>query len=154
MSGRNVFGLLLVGFVAWWLWTHRGGSSSSASSSGTPASGTSAAGHDCLQRAEQAEREVLSAAALLGRPPVDAGAWSSAESSASSAISSAESACGSAGSDRERQAADEVRAALSTMRTLLGDLSNAARGAGGALDAVRRQEEIDQRLDRARGLLR
>lgn len=153
MNGRSLVAFLVAAFVAWWLWTHRAATSST-TPAGTRTAGVTAAGHDCLSRAEQAAREVQSAAALVGRPPVEASAWSSAETAASSAISAAESACGSGGSDRERQAAEEVRAALSTMRALLADLGNAARGAGGALEAARRQEEIDQRLDRARGLLR
>lgn len=86
---------------------------------------------------------------LVMRPPVDPGAWSTAEGNVSSALSSAESACGGSS-----EAENEVRAAVSLMRASLADLSSAARGAGGASDLARRQGEIDAHLDKARSLAR
>lgn len=112
-------------------------------------------GMACVNAAEAANRKLADAAMLVGRPPVDPGAWSTAQSDLSGAISAAESACGSPATEADRRAADEVRSALSLMRSTLSTLEGAARGegAGGGSVMVQNQEQIDAHLNRARGNL-
>lgn len=151
MDARRI-GIVLVIIGAGWFVTHRQPAKPAASApgAGTPSSN----GLECVNRAEQANQKLHEAALLQLHPPVDAGAWSAAEGDVSSAISSADSACASGNTDADRQAAEEVRAALGLMRSTLGSLSSAARGAGGATEAARDQEQIDGHLSKARAALR
>ena len=140
--------------AAYFVWTKLGNFSPSGNTpqnSDGPSGGSAV--RECIGMAERASSQLSSAAMMVGRPPVDQSAWRDAESSASSAISAAESHCGSGTTDAERKAVDEVRAACSTMRTLLSELSSAASGSGGATTAVQRQEEIDSRLAAAKAAL-
>jgi hypothetical protein len=158
MRGRNVVVLLVVAGVAYYLYTHRSNSSPPPPSSSSPHSssdaGNTSPGNDCLARAESADREVSAAASLVSRPPVDANAWQSAEAGALSAISAAESGCNVSPGGKEGQAVVEVRAALAGMRSLMGDLSAAAKGSGGATEAPRTMEDIDNHMEKARSFLR
>ena len=149
--GRRIFWLVVIGGIAYWLYSHRG-STAGGSSSGSAASPTSY-NRDCLMLAEQANRGLHDAAMLLSKMPVDASAWNSAESNVSGKISEAESKCSSPANDTERAYQEEVKAALQIMRTSLSGFSSASRGAGGAIDAAQLQEQIDQHLDRARSLV-
>ena len=155
MSGRRILVVLVVAAVAWYLYTHRSGASAplSSSSSSSSASANTSPANDCLARAESADREVSAAAALVTHPPVDASAWQSAESSALSAISSAESGCSASPAGKEGDAVVELRAALAGMRSLMGDLSAAAKGTGGATEGARTMEAIDNHMEKARSLL-
>lgn len=150
---KRLVWLVLIAGVAYWLYTHSGSSKPASKASGAGSSG-GGAGHQCLMLAEKANSDLHSAGMLLLRPPVDQNAWSDAESRTSSAISAAESACSGGTGQNERAAIDEARGALSTMRTLLSELAAGARGGGGAGNAAQRQEEIENRLEKARGLLR
>lgn len=144
MDGKKVLIVALVLFAGWYLWSSKQRASRSPA---TAPAGTDAAtglGSDCVRQAEDARRQLTEAASLAGRPPVNPDSWRDAEGRVSSAISSAESACSSGPS------AEPAKAALSTMRTLLGELGTAAQGAGGAANAGARMEEIDSQLDRAR----
>jgi hypothetical protein len=157
MSVRNVAVLLVVAGVAYYLYSHRSTSSPSSSTSSSrvsSADGNTSPGNDCLARTESADREVSAAASLVSHPPVDAAAWQSAETSASSAISAAESGCNASTAGREGEAVVELRAALAGMRTLMGDLSAAAKGSGGASEVPRTMEDIDNHMEKARALLR
>jgi hypothetical protein len=136
-----------------YFWSHR----ASAPPPVAAAPGSSAAAWDaagCVRLAESANASLQDAARLLLRMPVDQAAWGEAEGRARSAIQAADSACGGASSERDRAVADEVRAALAAMRSLLGELSAGAAGGGGASAAAQRQEEIERRLDGARSALR
>ena len=154
MNGRQILILVLVGGAAYWLYSHRSRpapapappASAGAAETGPPVAG-------CLSAAERANDAVHSAALVLLRPPVDPASWDSEQRRASEAISGAEVACSGLGTETEERAKDEVKAAISSMKGLLDELSAGARG-GGAPDAVRRQEEIDQHLEKARALLR
>jgi hypothetical protein len=150
---RKIIWILVIAGVAYWLYTHSGSEKTAPKASGS-SSGRGSAGQQCLMSAGQANSELHSAAMLLLKPPVDQSAWRDAESRVSSAISSAESACSGGVDQGEKAAIEEARAALSTMRTLLGELSAGSRGGSGAGNAALRQEEIENRLDKARGLLR
>jgi hypothetical protein len=155
MSGRRVLVLLVIAAVAWYFYTHRSGVSAAASSSSSSSAlRNTSPGNDCLARAESADRDVAAAAALVSHPPVDASAWQSAESSALAAISSAESGCGAPPVGKEGEAVVELRAALSSMRSLMGDLSAAAKGTGGATEVARTMEDIDNHMEKARSILR
>lgn len=154
---KKVLWLLVVGAVAFWLWNQQAGSRKAASTTTSPgaaanASGPGAAG--CLAAADRARSELDEAARLLLRPPVDPGAWGAAEAKASSAISSAESGCGPGGTEGEEKVKAEARSALSSMRTFLGELAAASRGQGDGGSLPSRQQEIDGKLEAARGLLR
>lgn len=155
MDGRRILivAALLVG--AYWLYSHREkGGTPSPSASGTH-SGPISNGDRCVNAADAANRKLHDAAMLVGRPPVDASAWSAAQSDVGSAISSAESACGSPATDADRKGAEEVKAALDLMRSTMSALDGAARGQGaGGSAAVQNQEQIDAHLDKARGYLR
>jgi hypothetical protein len=155
MSGRRIVALLVVAAAAYYFYSHRSTSSPSpTSSSRGSAAGNTSPGNDCLARAESADREVSAAASLVSRPPVDATAWQSAETSALSAISAAEAGCNASPGGKEGDAIVEVRAALAAMRSLIGDLSGAAKGGGGATEAPRTMEEIDNHMEKVRTLLR
>ncbi len=103
----------------------------------------------CYDAAQKASSAIQEAARVAGSPPVDANSWSGVESTASSALSAAESAC-SGSSD----SVNESRAAISTMRSMLSDLSNAARGNGRASNLGAQIGEVDERLDKAKSLIR
>lgn len=139
--------------VGYYFWMHRASAPAPASA---PAESSAASwdGGNCVRLAEAANVALQDASRLLFRLPVDAAAWRDAEGRVQSALGSAESACGGAASERDRAVADEVRAALATMKTLLGELSAGAAGGGGATAIVQRQEEIDRHLDGARSRLR
>jgi hypothetical protein len=138
-----------------YFWNHRASAPApapaSASSESTAASWD---GTTCVRLAEAANSALGDASRLLLRLPVDQAAWRDAEGRVQSALQSAESACSEAATEKDRAVADEVRAALATMRTLLGELSAGASGGGGATAIVQRQEEIDRHLDGARSRLR
>ena len=156
MSGRRILVVLVVVAVAaYYFYTRHSGASapSSSSPSGSAVSANTSPSNDCLARAESADREVSAAAALVTRPPVDTIAWQSAEASALSAISSAESGCSASPAGGEGDAVVELRAALAGMRSLMGDLSAAAKGTGGATEGARTMEEIDNHMEKARSLL-
>lgn len=136
-----------------YFWNHRASAPAPASAS-SESTAASWDGATCVRLAEAANSALSDASRLLLRLPVDQGAWRDAEGRVQSALQSAESACGGAASEKDRAVADEVRAALSTMRTLLGELSAGASGGGGATAIVQRQEEIDRHLDAARSRLR
>ncbi len=136
-----------------YFWNHR--ASAPARSSAPPeSSAPSWDATSCVRLAEAANVALQDAARLLLHLPVDAAAWRDAEGRAQSALQSADLVCGGAASEKDRAVADEVRAALATMRTLLGELSAGASGGGGATAIVQRQEEIDRHLDGARSRLR
>lgn len=103
----------------------------------------------CYDAAQKASSAIQEAARVAGAPPVDANSWSGVESTASSALSAAESAC-SGSSD----SVNESRAAISAMRSMLSDLSNAARGNGGASNLGAQIGEVDERLNKAKSLIR
>lgn len=146
MNGRQLLIVLVIVGAGFYLYTHSGNKSAAPSNPpGDAPSSAQTKGFECVRLAEEANAALRDASMLLMKPPVDPGAWSSAESRVSSAISAAESAC--PGGD---PAQDAVKTALSLMRASVSDLSSAARGAGGANDLARRQGEIDQNLDRAR----
>ena len=151
MNGRQILIIAALAGGGYYLYSHRGGQTPAPapSSGGSAATSSSNKGYECLRLAEAANSALTNSSSLLAKMPVDQSAWSSAESGVSSAISSAESAC--PGGDT---AQDAVKAALSLMRASLGDMSNAARGAGGGNELARRQGDIDQNLDRARAALR
>jgi hypothetical protein len=146
-SGRILL-LALAGVVAYQVWIRQ-----AAGKRPAPAGPATSAYWGCETRANQANGSLHDAGLLLLRPPVDADAWRAAEARASSAISAAESLCSGGATDAERPAIDEVRNALGSMRALLGDLSEAARGAGGGINPAQRQEQIEAALDRARALM-
>ncbi len=155
MSGRRLLVLLVIAAVAWYFYTHRSGVSAAASSSSSSSAlRNTSPGNDCLARAESADRDVAAAAALVSHPPVDASAWQSAEGSALAAISSAESGCGASAAGKEGEAVVELRGALTSMRSLMGDLSAAAKGTGGATEVARTMEDIDSHMEKARSILR
>lgn len=150
MNVRRLVPLLIVfGIFFWIVRNHR--SQRAAGTAAAPAGGTASA-FGCVSAADAANGKLHDAAMLVGRPPVDASAWSSAQSDVSSAISSAESACGGGSTEADRKAADEVKAALELMRSTLSVLDAQAhqQGTGGSA-AVQNQEQIDAHLDRARG---
>lgn len=159
MDGRRIFIVLLILGGGYYLWSHRDRGTktpeTAAPSGAASPSGTASNGLTCVNAAEEANRKLHDAAMLVGRPPVDAGAWSSAQSDVSSAISSASSACGSPNTEGDRRGAEEVRAALDLMRSTLSTLDGAARGQGSVgSTAVQNQEQIDAHLDKARGYLK
>jgi hypothetical protein len=149
--GRRIFWLVVIGGIAYWLYSHRG-STAGGSSSGSTASPTSY-NRDCLMLAEQANRGLHDAAMLLAKMPVDASAWNSAEGGVSQKISDAESKCTGGANDAEREYQKEINEALQIMKRSLSGFSSASRGAGGAIDAAQLQEQIDQHLDRARSVV-
>lgn len=110
------------------------------------------AGPGCLLEAENANRLLADASRLLATVPVDAGAWSNAESRATQAISRAESACSGGATDAERGALADAREAIFLIRTSLSEAASAAKGAGGFQGAIR-QEQIDARLSSAKAKL-
>lgn len=156
MNGRQVFWLVLIAGVAFWLWKS-GKVTRGPAPEGAPApvaEGRPAfAGSACVSAAEEAARRTGEATRVLLRSPIDPAAFSAASDSASSAISSAEASCGGAGSASEGRAMEEARGALSEMRALLSELSGALSGSGSASEAPRRQEAIDARLAAAREAL-
>jgi hypothetical protein len=155
MDKRLGIVLVILAGGIYWTMSHRSPAPPASSpSSGSGSTTLASNGLDCVQRAEVANQKLHEAGMLLLHPPVDANAWSSAESDVSSAISSADSACGSGNTEADRKAAEEVRAALGMMRSTLGSLSGAARGAGGATEGARDQEQIDAHIQKARGFLR
>jgi hypothetical protein len=105
----------------------------------------------CVSAAERANNAFKDAANIALRPPVDQGAWANQEGQVSSAIETAESECMGASSEIDRHAVEEARAALSVMRSALADLSSSVRGQGGAMDLARKQGEIDEHLNSAKG---
>ena len=109
------------------------------------------ASHGCVSAAERANNALKEASNVALRPPVDASAWSNQEGQVSSAIETAESECMGGSSENDRSTIEETRAALAIMRSSLADLSSSARGQGGAMDVARKQGEIDEHLNRARG---
>jgi hypothetical protein len=154
MSGRKIVALLVVAAAAYYFYTHRSGSAGpSLSASSHSSVGNTSPGNDCLARAEAADREVSTAAGLATHTPVDPGAWQSAETSALGAISYAESGCSTSAGGNEGDAVVELRAALASMRSLMEELSTAAKGTGGAAGAARTMEDIDNHLEKARSLL-
>jgi hypothetical protein len=146
---KNLIILAVVLAAAWFAWKKFGNSSSGDTK---PAGGGGAAVDTfrCVGLAERANQAVSNAA--MAATPGDSSRWSEAESAASAAISQAES-CGGATTDAERKAQEEVRAACSGMRSLVSMFASAAAGSGGAGDAPRVQEEVDQHLDAARAAL-
>ncbi len=152
MNFRRLVLLVLVFGVAFWIIRNNRRQKESGAPSGADTAAVTAS-FPCVSAAETANAKLHDAAMLVGRPPVDAGAWSAAQGDVSSAISSAESACGSPSNDAQRRAAEEVGAALSLMRSTLSVLDAQAHGQGtGGSTAVQNQEQIDAHLDRARGV--
>ena len=146
-TGRFLL-LALAGVVAYQLWIRQ------PAGKRPPSEGpASSAFWACEGLAGTANASVHDAGLLLLRPPVDADAWRTVESRASAAISAAESACSGGSTDDEGAAIREAQDALTGMRALLGDLSDAARGAGAGINPAQRQEQIDAHLDRARSLV-
>lgn len=97
---------------------------------------------DCFLYADRANSNLATAAAMMGRLPVDQGEWARVEAETKTAISAAESTCLASGNAMQ---------ALGMMRTSLAELSSASRGEGGAMGVAARQGEIDSLLNRARG---
>ncbi len=147
---KRLFFLAVFALIGYHLWLHRDKSQTDSEKSGVFGPGSSRdVLSDCLFFADAANHSVQQAVPLL-RPPVDGGAWLQAKLAASGAITQAESACTGGIGDRERTGIEDAARALRLMRTTMEELDRAAQGGGGALDAARRQEEIDGLLDRAR----
>ena len=156
---RSLILLAIIGGFGYYMYQHieKPGAkppSSSSSASGGSEPGDGGASFRCLKLAERANSDLHEAARILFKLPVDMSAWESAEINVSSSISAAETRCVGGGTEGEQAALAEIRAALGVMRMSLQDLSGAARGGGGALATVQRQEEIDGHLERARSLSR
>jgi hypothetical protein len=152
MSFRKLIVVAIVVAAAYYLYTHRAGAPGAASAGRSASAAGGSPSSESLSKTERADRAVSDAAALVSRPPVDAAAWQSAESNALSAISAAESACNAADL-KDRDGVAELRAALTSMRSLMTDLSAAAKGTGGATEGARMMEDIENHLDKARSLL-
>lgn len=157
MNGRQVFWLVLIAGVAFWLWKSgkvtRGPAPEGARAPVAAEARPGSAGSACVSASEEAARKTGEATRVLLRAPIDPAAFSAAADSASFAISSAEGSCGGGGSSNEQRAMEEARGALSEMRALLSELSGALSGSGSASEAPRRQEAIDARLAAARAAL-
>ncbi len=131
-----------------WYFRHRPAETVTTSDS-SPATSV---GPGCIMQAENANRLLADASRLLLNMPVDAGAWSDAESRANQAIARAESACSGGDTDAERAALADANEALSLIRTSLSEAATAAQGQGGFQGALR-QEQIDSRLSSAKAKL-
>jgi hypothetical protein len=107
----------------------------------------------CMAAATRANNFLQDGARPFLRPPVDALLWSSSETRIMNAISEGESVCSEGVTEGERYAITEIRGALAAMRRCVGELNRAQR-AEGAGDLVRLQQEVESRLDRARGAMR
>src|SRR5512135_1413763 len=146
---RRIIFLGAIAAAVWWMRQHSASRVAPLVRSATEDAPSAAFG--CVAAAERANSALQSAANVALRPPVDPSAWSNEEGKASSAISTAESECMGASTDVDKHAIDEARAAISLMHQSLSDLSSSVRGEGGAMDVSRRQGEIDDHLNAARG---
>jgi hypothetical protein len=147
---RRLITIAAVGYGIWWFRQHTEGRVEHVAKE-TGDGGKPSAAYGCVAAADRANSALIGASNVALRPPVDQSAWANEEGRTSSAISTAESECMGASTDVDKHAIDEARAALSLMRQSLQDLSNSARGQGGALDVSRRQSEIEDHLNSARG---
>ena len=147
---RRLISIAVVGYLFWWFRQHTEGHVTPLTKEGGDGAKASAA-YGCVAAADRANNAVISASNVALRPPVDQNAWANEEGRASSAISTAESECMGASTDVDKHAVDEARAAISLMKQSMQDLSSSARGQGGALDVSRRQSEIEDHLNSARG---
>jgi hypothetical protein len=149
MWGRRIIFLAAIAAAIWYLRQHSASNVKPLSKVG--GGDKRSAAYGCVAAAERANEALRGASMIALRPPVDAGTWANEEGKVSNAIETAESECSGASSDTDRHAAEEARAALAVMRSSLSDLSSSARGQGGAMDLARRQGEIDDHLNVARG---
>ncbi|HKC23978.1 MAG TPA: hypothetical protein VKF32_04505 [Thermoanaerobaculia bacterium] len=149
MWGRRILFIAAIAAAIWYLRQHS--ASNVKPLSKVTGGDKPSAAYGCVAAADRANDALHAAAMIALRPPVDASAWANEEGKVSSTIETAESTCSGASSDTDRHAAEEARAALAVMRSSLSDLSSAARGQGGAMDVSRRQGEIDDHLNAARG---
>lgn len=100
----------------------------------------------CVDRALQANDELISAARSHGQPPVDVDGWSNAVWAIENEIQTARSLC-NCGSD----ACQAGTAALEEMGALLSNLDGMVRGdSPGFANPGNQQERINQFLDQAR----
>lgn len=147
---RRLITIAAVAYGVWWFRQHTEGRVSHVEKEIGDGAKPSAA-YGCVAAADRANNALISASNVALRPPVDPNAWANEEGRASSAISTAETECMGASTDVDKHAVDEARAALSLMKQSLQDLSSSARGQGGALEVPRRQSEIEDHLNAARG---
>ena len=109
-------------------------------------SGVDSAAGTCVDRAEQSNHLLITAARNYGQPPVDVEAWSGAVWEIESEIQMARSVC-HCSSDACRAASS----ALDEMGSLLSNLDGMVRGdSPGFANPGNQQERINQFLDQAR----
>jgi hypothetical protein len=152
MDARAAVKLLVVVIVAALAWKYI-----SPSLKRPPAAATAAATaavvplqrSSCVENAAAASETWGSGLHTFVNPPYDVDAWSTFRSGVESKISAAESAC--TGSE----SSDKVKAAMTDLRALIGELDTAIRTGGAPQsDLVQRQESIDQSIEQARDLAR
>ena len=135
--------ILVVLFLAWKAIEPRlrkSGAAKQTASSGNPAA-------NCAASAARASEVWGSGLRQYINPPYDIAAWSGFKSGVEGSIATAESdcSCSSDGCAKGRQA-------MRDLRSLVSDLDTAIRnGSSPPLDAVQRQEAIDNLIDEARG---
>jgi len=100
----------------------------------------------CVDRAQQANDQLISTARSYGQPPVDVDGWSNAVWEIESELQSARSAC-----NCSSEACEAASRALDEMSSLLSNLDGMVRGdSPGFANPGHQQERILQFLDQAR----
>ena len=137
--------LIAVAVFVWkqgWPWMKdKLGGSGSVSDAGTPAL-------TCAAQAENASAEWGSGIGRFVNPPLDESAWGSFRSRVDGEILQARGYCGCAESSCAK-----AREALNDLDSLVRSFDTALRsGSPPGMDAVTRQESIDQKIEQARAL--